>query len=64
VRDEAHVVRRSAGATYREIAAVIFGAESARAAWSSNSSWMKERVRHALESGEQYRDGAYRKLLE
>jgi hypothetical protein len=55
---------RSAGATYRDTAAVIYGAERARAAWSSASTAMKERMRHALARGQQFRDGAYRQLLE
>jgi hypothetical protein len=55
---------RCAGASYRETAAVIFGAEKVRAAWSSKSSWMKDRMRHALARGQQFRDGAYRKLLQ
>jgi hypothetical protein len=55
---------RCAGATYRETAAVIFGVEKVRTAWSSKSSWMKDGMRHALARGEQFRDGAYRKLLE
>ena len=55
---------RRAGASYREMAAVIYGPERARAAWSSTSTAMKERMRHALARGEQFRDGAYRRLLE
>ena len=55
---------RRVGATYRETAAVIYGPERARAAWLSASTAMKDRMRHALARGEQFRDGAYRKLLE
>jgi hypothetical protein len=55
---------RCVGATYRETAAVIYGAERAKAAWSSASTAMKQRIRHGLARAEQFRDGAYRKLLE
>jgi hypothetical protein len=55
---------RHIGASYRETAAIIYGAERARVAWSSASTAMKERMRHALARGEQFRDGAYRQLLE
>jgi hypothetical protein len=55
---------RCVGATYRETAAVIYGAERARAAWSSAGTAMKERMRYALARGEQFRDGAYRQLLD
>ena len=54
---------RRIGATYRATAAIIYGAEHARAAWSSSSTAIKERMRHALARGEQFRDGAYRTLL-
>ena len=54
---------RWVGATYRETAAVIYGAERAHAAWASSSTAMKERMRHALARAEQFRDGAYRNLL-
>ena len=47
-----------------QTAAVIYGVERARAAWSSSSTAIKERMRHALARGEQFRDGAYRTLLE
>lgn len=55
---------RHTGASYRETAAVIYGPERARAAWSSASTAMKERMRHALARGQQFRNGAYKKLLE
>ena len=38
---------RRVGATYRETAAIIYGAERANAAWSSASTAMKQRIRHA-----------------
>ena len=55
---------RQLGATYRETAAVIHGAQRARAAWSSTSTAMKERMRHLLARGQDLRDGAYRSLLD
>jgi hypothetical protein len=55
---------RQLGATYRETAAAIHGAERARAAWSSTSTAMKERMRHLLARGKNLRDGAYRSLLD
>jgi hypothetical protein len=54
---------RRLGSTYQETAAVIHGAERARAAWSSTSTAMKERMRHLLARGQALRDGAYRGLL-
>lgn len=55
---------RCVGATHRDVANVIFGAESAGAAWSSKSTWMKERMRRALAKGQQLRHGGYRTLLQ
>ena len=55
---------RQLGATYRDTATVIYGAERARAAWSSTSTAMKERMRHLLARGQAFRDGAYRRLLD
>ena len=54
---------RRGGASYRETAAIIYGADRARAAWSSSSTALKERMRHALARGEEFRDGAYTSLL-
>jgi len=56
---------RCAGASYRETAALIFGAEYTRAQWGpGKSTWLKERMRHARAKGETLRDGGYRKLLQ
>jgi hypothetical protein len=55
---------RQLGATYRETAVLIHGAQRARAAWSSTSTAMKERMRHLLARGQALRDGAYRSLLD
>lgn len=51
------------GATYQETATVIYGTARTRSAWSSPSRAMKDRMRHALLRGEQFRDGLYRSLL-
>lgn len=55
---------RCLGANHREIAAAIYGWQKVRAAWSSSSRWMKDRMCRALAKGEELRDGGYRKLLE
>lgn len=55
---------RCVGASYREIAAVIYGWQKVRTAWSNHSRWMKDRMCRALAKGEHLRDGGYRKLLE
>jgi len=52
-----------AGATYRDIARVIFGAEYTDAAWRKNQS-LKDGVRHALQRGRAMMAGGYRRLLE
>lgn len=54
---------RCAGASYRDVAAVLYGSERTYAEWSGLSRWMKERVRRALARGEQLRDGGYLELL-
>lgn len=54
---------RCAGASYRDVAAVLYGSERTYAEWSGLSRWMKERVRRALARGEHLRDGGYLKLL-
>jgi hypothetical protein len=54
---------RSAGASHREAAEVIFGVKRVREDWSSQGGWLKERMRRALAKGEELRDGGYRKLL-
>jgi len=55
---------RCAGASYREMAAVLYGVERAVAEWSAVSRAMKDRMRRALAKGERLRDGAYRELVE
>lgn len=51
------------GATYREIAAVLYGRGSARIAWSSSSRALKDHIRYALRRGEALRGGGYLTLL-
>jgi len=55
---------RAAGATYREVAAVVVGAESARAAWKNSDQSLKDRMRRALKAGMAIRNGRYRTLIE
>jgi len=55
---------RCVGASYREMAAVLYGVKRARAEWCAVSRAMKDRMRRALAKGERLRDGGYRKLLE
>ena len=52
------------GATYRETAAVIYGADRARSAWASSNTAMKERMRHVLGRARELCDGGYRTLLD
>lgn len=53
----------AAGATYREIARVMLGAEYVDAVWRKNQS-LKDGVRHALQRGCAMMAGGYRRLLE
>lgn len=52
-----------AGATYRAIATVIFGAERTEEAWRSTSTALKDRIRRALKRGLSLVAGGYRELL-
>ena len=54
---------RTAGASYREIAAVIAGAERAQAAWKSSDHSLKDRMRRALKAGLALCNGRYRLLI-
>lgn len=54
---------KSAGATYFEIAVVIFGPVRARQAWRSTSRSLKDQIRRAWRLGKRLRNGAYRELL-
>ena len=51
------------GMSYREVAAVIYGAERVRTSWSSESRWMKDHIRRAYAKGKELRDGGFRDLL-
>lgn len=52
-----------AGATYRDIATVIFGAERTAEAWRGASTALKDRIRRALKRGLELVAGGYRELL-
>lgn len=52
------------GASYREIAIVIYGVERVRAEWIGASRWMKDRICRAHAKGEELRDGGYLELLQ
>jgi hypothetical protein len=51
------------GATYRQIALVIHGPDLVKDVWTSESRYLKERMRRAVEAGRSYMNGGYRKLL-
>ena len=55
---------RAAGATYQDVAVVIAGAETARAAWKNADPLLKDRMRRALKTGMALRNGRYRLLIE
>jgi hypothetical protein len=55
---------RGAGASHRDTAEVIFGIKRVREDWSARGGWLKERMRRALNKGEELRDGGYRRALE
>lgn len=52
------------GASYREIAVVIYGPERVLSEWVGASRWMKDRISRAHAKGEELRDGGFRGLLE
>ena len=49
---------RAAGATYQDVAVVIAGADTARAAWKNADPLLKDRMRRALKSGARMKQGA------
>ncbi|WP_334148143.1 DNA -binding domain-containing protein [Hyphomicrobium sp.] len=51
------------GASYRDIAVVIYGAERVLAEWVGASRWMKDRICRAYAKGKELRDGGYLDLL-
>jgi hypothetical protein len=53
----------AAGASYREIAAAIYGRKQANEAWASSSAAMKDQIRRACQRGKELMAGGYRKLI-
>lgn len=51
------------GASYRDIAIVIYGLERVQEEWVGASRWMKDRICRAHAKGEALRDGGYLDLL-
>jgi hypothetical protein len=51
------------GASLRETAEIIFGAERVARDWAGGQGWMKSRVARALRRGRQLAGGGYRALL-
>ena len=51
------------GASYRDIAIIIYGLERVRAEWVGASRWMKDRICRAYAKGKELRDGGYLDLL-
>ncbi len=54
---------KQAGATYRDMALIIYGRQRTKAAWDGPSRSIKDRIRYALARGLHLRNGAYRTLL-
>jgi hypothetical protein len=52
-----------AGRSYREIAQVIYGVERVKDVWTSESQFLKDRVRRAVVRGVALMNGGYRDLL-
>lgn len=53
------------GASYRDVATVLYGADATRrGVWSSANNPLKEHMRRALAMGRYLRDGGYRELLD
>ena len=51
------------GASYRDIAAVLFGGQTVREDWGGRSDYLRLRVQRLLRSARQLLAGGYRKLL-
>ena len=49
--------------SYRDIAQVLYGADRVAETWISDTRFMKDKVRRAVERGVELMNGAYRKLL-
>ena len=52
-----------AGASYKEIAVVLFGADRVRSDWGRDSDHLKNRIRRAVLRGKMLTAGDYRRLL-
>ena len=52
------------GASLRETASLIYGAEFVARHWPGDGDWLKSRMRRARATGETLRDGGYRKFLQ
>jgi hypothetical protein len=52
---------RAAGASYRDVASVIFGKDRVASDWPDPA--LKDRVRRSLSRGEAYANGGYRALI-
>ena len=64
LRDAAATLDGTAqGATYRDIATAIYGAQRAHAAWSGSDRSLKDKLRYARAVGEKLRAGGYRTLM-
>ena len=51
------------GRTYRDIAEVLYGSDRVAETWTSETRFMKDKVRRAVERGVELMNGGYRKLL-
>ena len=51
------------GRTYRDIAEVLYGSDRVAETWTSETRFMKDKVRRAVERGLELMNGEYRKLL-
>ena len=51
----------AAGASYRDVAAVIFGEDRVAREWPDPS--LKDRIRRSLRRGQAYANGGYRRLI-
>ena len=64
LRDAAATLDGAAqGATYRDIATALYGAQCAHAAWMGRDRSLKDKLRYARVVGEELRAGGYRSLM-
>jgi hypothetical protein len=52
-----------AGLSYREIAQILYGADIVKDVWTSETRYLKDKVRRCVQRGLALRDGGYRTLL-